>query len=288
MMSLETEVKKIWYMILTNFWTQALFVVGIVMELIGITIGAGSYFFLTKVFQGTATVMEKYNTDVVSFIIIGLALNSMLSQSFIGFYNSLAVSYFNRSLERILISPTSVYTLFFSQMVSAYLFGLVRAILYLVIGALFFGLNINLSVMSVMLAVLVFLLGLVATNGLGMLLSLFFFYTHKGKGAANPIIMFAHTFADTFSGATFPVEILAKYAPWLYPISIFLPQTHTISIIRIILAGQGLSNPSTLVSVFYLIVFSLVVVPIGYFVVNSGIDRVRKEGYAVTGGVVVY
>ncbi|MGB9760135.1 MAG: ABC transporter permease [Thermoproteota archaeon] len=287
-MSLETEVKKIWYMILTNFWTQALFVVGILMELIGITIGAGSYFFLTKVFQGTATIMEKYNTDVVSFIIIGLALNSMLSQSFIGFYNSLAVSYFNRSLERVLISPTSIYTLFFSQMISAYLFGSVRAILYLVIGALFFGLNISLRITNVVLAALIFLLGLVATNGLGMLLSSFFFYTHKGKGAANPIIMLAHTFADTFSGATFPVEILAKYASWLYPISIFLPQTHTISIVRVVLAGQGLSNPSVLVSVFYLIVFSVVIIPVGYLIISRGIDRIRKDGYAVTGGVVVY
>lgn len=287
-MHLEMEIKKIWYMLLTNFWTQALFVVGIVMELIGIAIGAGSYFFLTKIFQGTTTIMEKYNMDAVSFIIVGLALSSMLSQSFIGFYNSLAVSYFDRSLERILISPTSIYTLFFSQILSAHLFGVVRTVLYLAIGVVFFGLNINLKIESIVLAILFILLGIAATTSLGMLLSLFFFYTRAGKSGANPFIMFAHTFADTFSGATFPVEVLAKYAPWLYPISVFLPQTHAISAVRLVLAGRCVSDPAILISVLYLITFTIIMVPIGYFLVSKGIDRIRKEGYAISESIVVY
>ena len=282
MISLKTGLKKIWYMLRTNFWIQYLFMIGIIMELVEIAIGAGSYFFLTKVFpQGTTAVMTEYDTDVVSYIIIGIALNSMLSQGLIGFYNSLVTSYFDRSLERVLISPTSIYSLLFSNMISGQLYGVTYTMLYLVVGVLFFG--ISLGTGNVVLAILLLLLGVIATTGLGMLFSLFFLYTAWGKGRPNPVIMFAREFASTFSGAIFPVKVLIGYAPWLYPICAFLPQTHALSAVRMVLGGAGLLAPSIMPDIIYLAVFALITVPVGYFLINRGLDRVRKQGYALEG-----
>jgi len=277
MKSLEIELRKIWYMILSNFRVRMLFATGIAMELVNIAIAAASYFFFTKVFQGTTAVMGKYGTDIVSYIILGIALNSMLMRSLTGFYSSLVMSYFNRSLERVSLSPTSIYTLLFSDTVSGHVYGVIHAVLYLVVGVLIFG--VDLGAGNAALAVLVLLLGVVATQGLGMLFSLVFFYTATGKGGPNPILMFTHTFANTFSGATFPVEVLIAFAPWLFPISAFLPQTHALSAVRMILKGASILSPPVIIDLTYLAVFAAVAIPIGYYVIKKGLDRVRKEAY---------
>lgn len=275
MISLEMELKKIWYMMLSNFRVRFLFAFGIVMELINVAIGAGSYFFLTKVFQGTTEVMGKYGTDVVSYIILGIALNSMLMQSLTGIFSSLVESYYDRSLERISLSPTSIYTLLFTNMVTGYASRALNSILYIIIGLLIFGMNFGRG--NTVLAILVLLLGLAATVGLGMLLCLLFFYTATGKGGPSPIIMFATTFANTFSGATFPIEVIIAFAPWLFLISAILPQTHALSAIRLILNGSSLYD--VLGDIAYLVVFSVITIPIGAYLIKRGLDKVRREGY---------
>jgi ABC-type polysaccharide/polyol phosphate export permease len=146
------------------------------------------------------------------------------------------------------------------------------------VGILIFGINLGRG--NVILVILVLVLGTVATLGFGMLLSQIFFYTSTGKGGANPILMFAHTFSNTFSGAIFPVEVLRDFAPWLYPISILLPQTHALSAARMILKGVSPSDPSVAADIIYLIVFAVIMIPVGYYLIRRGMDRIRKEGYA--------
>jgi len=278
MTSLEMELKKIWYMMLSNFRVRFLFAFGIVMELINVAVGAGSYFFLTRVFPpGTADVMSKYGTDVVSYIILGIALNSMLMQSLTGIFSSLVESYYDRSLERISLSPTNIYTLILTNMMSGYFNRALNTILYLVIGLAIFGMNLGSG--NGALALLVLILGLAATVGLGMLLCLVFFYTATGKGGPSPILMFAYTFTNAFSGATFPIEVIIEFAPWLFLISAFLPQTHAISAIRMILNGSSLFDASVFADIAYLIVFSAITIPIGYYLIRRGLDKVRREGY---------
>jgi ABC-type multidrug transport system permease subunit len=177
-----------------------------------------------------------------------------------------------------MISRTIIYTLLFSNMASGYLKHLIDAMLYLAMGALIFGINLGKG--NAPLAILVLVLGMVSTFGLGMLLSQIFFYTSTGKGGPNAVLMLASTFANTFSGATFPVEVIIAYAPWLYPISAFLPQTHTLSVIRIILNGASLSDFSVLSHIIYLIIFAFITIPIGTYLFRKGLDHIRKEGYA--------
>src|SRR6266508_377962 len=121
MTSLAMEMKKIRYMMLADFRVQMLFRLGLVLQIVNIAIGAGSYYFLTTVFQGKSEVMGRYGTDVVSYILLGMTMNPVLMTSFTGIFRALVMSYSNRSLERIMMTPTSVYTLFFSRMAGGYI-----------------------------------------------------------------------------------------------------------------------------------------------------------------------
>src|SRR5215510_11037328 len=134
MTSLTMEMKKIRYMVLADFRVQMLFRFGLVLQIVNIAVGAGSYYFLTTVFQGQSEVMGRYGTDVVSYILLGMTMTPMLRTSFAGVYSSLTMSYASRALERIMMTPTSVFTLLFSQMAGGYIASALSSLLTLLVG----------------------------------------------------------------------------------------------------------------------------------------------------------
>jgi hypothetical protein len=208
MTSLTMEMKKIRYMALADFRVQMLFRLGLVLQIVNIAIGAGSYYFLTTVFQGKSEVMGRYGTDVVSYILLGMTMNPVLMTSFNGIFSALVMSYSNRSLERIMMTPTSVYTLFFSRMTGGYIASVLSSLLTLLVGVAVFGVRLGKG--NPLPALLLLLLGAISTVALGMLLAQIFFYTDTGKGGGGPVMGFVHTFVGAFTGATFPVEVLIQ------------------------------------------------------------------------------
>src|ERR1041385_8278080 len=133
------ELKKIRYMVLADFRVQMLFRFGLVLQIVNIAIGSGSYYFLTTVFHGQAEVMGRYGTDVVSYILLGMTMNPILMTSFTGIFSALMTSYGNRTLERIMMTPTSVYTLFLSRMAGGYIASVLSSLLTLLVGVALFG-----------------------------------------------------------------------------------------------------------------------------------------------------
>jgi len=97
------------------------------------------YYFLTTVFQGQSEVMGRYGTDVVSYILLGMTMTPMLRTSFAGVYSSLTMSYASRALERIMMTPTSVFTLLFSQMAGGYIASALSSLLTLLVGVTLFN-----------------------------------------------------------------------------------------------------------------------------------------------------
>jgi ABC-2 type transport system permease protein len=275
MTSLTMELKKIRYMVLADFRVQMLFQFGLVLQVVNIVIGAGSYYFLTTVFQGQSEVMGRYGTDVVSYILLGMTMNPVLMTSFIGIFNALVMSYNDRTLERIMMTPTSIYTLFFSHMAGGYITSALSAMLTLLVGVALFG--VRLGEGNPLPALLLLLLGAISTIALGMLLTQIFFYTDTGKGGGGSVMIFLHTFVGAFTGATFPVEVLPGWLGW---VSALLPQTHAIRSARLTLAGLPWTDSIVLGDIAYLVGFCLLVLPIGIWLIRRGLEKIRQEGYA--------
>ena len=275
MTSLIMELKKIRFLILADFRVQMLFRLGIVIQLVNIAIGATSYYFLTTLFRGPSSVMQRYGTDVISYIILGLTMNPIFMTSLTGFIGALENTYMSRTLERIMMAPTSVYSLFFGRMANGYISSIISSGLYLLVGlAVFhvrFGQGNPLSVLPVLV------LGAIGTIAMGMLLAQVFFYTYTGKGSSGPVVIFVQTFVNVFTGATFPIEVLPGWLRW---ISLILPQTHAIRAIRLMMTGRPLKDPLVLGDITFLIGFCLVMIPVGLWLMRKGLERMRREGYS--------
>jgi len=275
MASFAMELKKIRYMILADFRVQMLFKLGILLQVVNITIAATSYYFLSTLFRGQSQIMDRYGTDVVSYILLGLTITPILITSLTGFMAALQSTYLTRALERIMMTPTSVYSLFFSYIGNNYISSLISSALYLLVGVVVFHLHIGKG--NPLTALVILLLGAISTVAMGMLLAQVFFYTYTGKGSSGPVVVFVNTFVNVFTGATFPVEVLPGWLRW---ISAALPQTHAIRGMRLVLAGLPITDSVVLVDVLFLIGFSLVMLPVGLWLMRRGLDRMRKEGYS--------
>jgi len=275
MSSLVLELKKIRYMILAEFRVQMLFRLGIVIQLVNIIIAATSYYFLVTLFHGQSRVMEQYGTDVVSYILLGLTMNPVLSTSLIGFIGALESTYLTRTLERIMMTPTSIYALFLSRMANGYLASALSSSLYLLVGVAIFGLRVGGG--NPLAALLILLLGAVSTVAMGMLLAQIFFYTYTGKGSSGPVVVFVLSFVNVFTGATFPVEALPVWLRW---VSVALPQTHALRGARLVLAGRSVSDTVVAADILYLVGFGVVTLPVGVFLMRKGLDKMRREGYS--------
>jgi len=275
MTSVALELKKIRYMMFADFRVQMLFRLGLVLQIINITIGATSYYFLTTLFHGQSQVIERYDTDIVSYIILGLTINPILTTSLTGFIAALQTTYLSRALERIMMTPTSVYSLLFSYIGNSYLTSIVSSVLYLLVGVLIFRIRIGNG--NPALALLIIVLGAISAIAMGMFLAQVFFYTYTGKGSSGQVVIFVNTFVNVFTGATFPVEVLPSWLRW---ISSALPQTHAIRGVRLVLSGRPISDPVVLGDLLFLIAFSFIMIPLGVWLMRKGLDRMRREGYS--------
>jgi len=138
-------VKKLHYLMWANFRPSFFFSFGLAMQFFNVLMGACSYFFLTQLFpQGGSEALSPYGANAVSYIIVGMALSPMLALSASGLYSSLVNSYYNRTLERISMSRTSVFSLFLSEMLSSFLASALTAFLYLLFGVLLFHVAVGL------------------------------------------------------------------------------------------------------------------------------------------------
>jgi ABC-2 type transport system permease protein len=274
MSSLIMELKKFRYMLLANFRVQMLFQFGLALQIVNVVIGAASYYFLTTVFQAQSEVMGRYGTDVLSYILLGITINPVLMTSLTGIFSALVVSYNSRALERIMMTPTNIYTLFFSEMAGGYLSSILSSLMTLLVGITLFGVRLGNG--NPFPALLLLLLGAISTTAFGMLLTQIFFYSDTGKGGGGLVINFVITFVNTFTGATFPIEVLPGWLGW---VSVLLPQTHAIRSARLTLAGHSWTDSTILGDISYLVGFCLLVLPVGIWLIRRGLEKIRQEGY---------
>ncbi|MCZ7669885.1 MAG: hypothetical protein M5U34_23245 [Chloroflexi bacterium] len=108
-----------------------------------------------------------YGGDYFSFVIIGIALGGYFSVGLTSFAGALRQSQMTGTLEAMMMTPTPVSWLIVGSAAWSYVYTTFRVLVYLVIGALFLGLD--LSQANYLGALVVLLLSIVSFASLGIL-----------------------------------------------------------------------------------------------------------------------
>jgi|YelNatPaOPRAMG01_1025707.scaffolds.fasta_scaffold21018_3 ABC-2 type transport system permease protein len=230
-------------------------------QILNILFGLAAWYYYT-LFTARGIIETSYGGDIISFLIVGVAINPILSTAITYPEYLLRFSYQGTySTGGFRISNWSVYYLAkisrLELLISYYLYSLsenlVNLGLYLIVGVAIFGFRINPQA-NYLAAFIAFILGYLSCLALGMFVACtYWILLDPGVSITNPYVWLVSQLPTIFSGVYFPVSVLPNSLRF---IGDFLPQTYTLSVIRYALLG-GKSFSALLPDISKLLIFSL-------------------------------
>jgi len=249
-------------------------------EIIQIAISMLVYKYISIVFGGDVPVFKPYG-GFVGFIIIGLAMNSLLDASLEAYYQAVGGLYFSKiglggqtlgMIDYLRLANVSPYTFMLAVVSFSYLTRITTALLYLLVGAIVFGVYINPSA-NISLALVLLICGLIACSGIGLISASMYWLAESYRGV-EPIKWGIRVLVPLISGVYFPMEYLPQELKYLNSV---LPHTYTINGVRDALI-KGVKATELWPSVERLILLSLIYVPIGILLLRYSLHLAWKKG----------
>ena len=144
-MKLTQELDKIYYFMKRDIISFSTYKTNILLSVVSAIFGALSYAFL----GANATVPSVTGMPYVTWLIIGLAFNTYLSQSL-----TLVQRTINPwSLEEVLVSPTGLVTFIVGSSLWGFIWSTLVIVIYLSIGIAAFGVVLSINVIGTMIVV---------------------------------------------------------------------------------------------------------------------------------------
>ncbi len=240
-----------------------------VMELFNIILSVAVFFFMSKLF-GTAFIpyLKAYGGDYFSFVLIGIALSDYLSLAMGSMASTIQGGQVMGTLEALLATPTEIPTIVISSSLYSFIWTSIRVIVYLIVGAL--GFKLNLASANYGGALLILVLTIIAFSSMGIISASFIMVLKRG----DPISWVFTNLSWLVGGLYYPVEVLPA---WLQKLSVFLPLTYSLSGMRLaLIKGYSLAQLST--QIWALVIFAAVMLPISIMGFKYAVRRAKLDG----------
>jgi ABC-2 type transport system permease protein len=260
---------KIFAFVKRDFQNEISYRISFLLQIFGIFINVSVFFFLSKLL-GSAQMpqLAEYSGNYFAFVLIGIAFTNYMGVALNSLSSSIREGQIMGTLEALLVTQTEIPTIIISSSVYGFLFTTLRVIIFIVIGVLFYGLDLSRA--NYAGAVIILLISIFAFSSFGILSASFVMVLKKG----DPV-------ASTFSGISwllggvyYPVSILPS---WLKPFSYFLPITYSLEGMRLALI-KGASFYNLLPSIFSLLLFTAILMPVSIYSFQYAIRLAKRDG----------
>lgn len=260
---------KSWAFFKRDLIENASYKTSFILELGGILANIFSFFFIAKLVGNSARpYLEEYGGEYFPFVIIGIAFSGYLSASLDSYTQAIGKEQGLGTLEALLITPTGFPTIVLGSAIWNFLFTSLRVIVYLLLGAAFFGLDMGRA--NVPAALVALLLTITSLSGFGIISAGFTLMLKRG----DPVNFFVGGFSKFLAGVYFPIAILP---PVVQKLSLFVPLTYSLRAIRLaILKGASVAALSSELGMLAL--FSLILLPLSIFFFKFSVRRVMMDG----------
>jgi ABC-2 type transport system permease protein len=260
-MKLMQELDKIYYFMKRDIISFSTYKTNILLSVVSALFGALSYAFWGAN-ASMPSVQELYGMPVVTYLLIGLAFNTYLSQSL-----TLVQRTINPwSLEEVLVSPTGLVTFIVGSSLWGFIWSTLVIVIYLAVGVFAFGVILSINIIGTALVVA---LGIGTFIGFSMIGAGILILTKQG----DPITTVTTIATNLFGNVLFPVQVMP---PELRLISFFVPQYYFFTCIRPMLTGQGIQ--AILPDLSILALMCTVILPVGYAIYAWCLKTAKKNG----------
>jgi ABC-2 type transport system permease protein len=235
----------------------------------GLMLALGAIYYLSRFVSPQASPqLARYGSSYLGFIIIGFILTELQQVAIGSFARRIRTAQLAGTLEAMLATPVRPWQILLSAPIGDFLEALARAVGYLLLARLGFGLRLSSARFGA--ALLVLLLAMSAFVGLGLLAAAATMFLRKGE----PIGWAISGLSVLVSGVIYPTAVLPG---WLRTIGDALPITHALEgVRRALLGGAGLGDVAR--SVAALGTFCALLVPLGLAAFATALRRARIDG----------
>ncbi len=261
------QLKQIMAFTKRDFFNWVSYRTAMTTQSISILIGVFSWGITASYVQ--KPVAEMYQSDYISFLIVGIAISNLVMPLVQGVERQLNPW----TLETVLMTGIKIPVFVIGNISWNYIFSALTFIPYLLIGIYVFNAQLNINIIS---AILAFTISAV------IMMSLAFISTgiRIVTKSTDPITWAINVLQNLLSGVAFPVVFLDEILfPGVSTFSWFLPQTWVYHLCRLaMLTNASLTDPSVLSDFLKGLLFAVILLPVGYFVLRWGVARSKKEG----------
>jgi len=260
---------RLWAFLVRDFYNETSYRFAFLISIGGVFLRALTFFFLSGFIESATTpIADSYNGDYFSFVIIGIALGGYFGTGLTSFANGLRQAQVTGTLEALMMTPTAVSLIIIGSSAWSYVYTTFRVLLYLLIGALFLGLD--LSNANVAAAMVILLLSIVSFASIGIITASVIMVVKRG----DPITAVFGSVANLVGGVFFPIAVLPG---WLQAVASLLPLTYALRAMRAALL-DGASWQTIAPDALALLVFCVVLLPLSLFIFRYAVERARQDG----------
>jgi ABC-2 type transport system permease protein len=255
------ELEKIWYFMKRDVISFSTYKTNILILVMTALFGALSFAFLGSS-AVSQSVMEMYNMDFTTYLLIGLAFSTYLNQAL-----TLVQKTINPwALEEVLVSPTRLTTFIIGSSLWGFIWSSAVVVIYLAIGVLVFGVVLSINVLGTLI---VLALGIGTFIGFSMIGAGVLILTKQG----DPVTALITIATSLFGNVLFPPQVMPA---GLQIIAYLLPQYYFFTCIRLMLTGWTI--PMILPELLILALMCAIIVPLGYGIYSWCLKTARKNG----------
>ncbi len=265
--------RKAWAFLVRDFRTQMSYRLALMMNVAGIFFSVAIFFFISKLLGNSINpYLTQYGGNYFAFVLVGLAVSGFMGTSMGVFASSINSAQTEGTLEVMLVTPTKLSEIVFFSSLWSFAFTAFNILVYLVIGALVFGLNLSHANIPVALIILALIVSIF--SGIGIISASFIMILKRG----DPVSWLFGSVAGIMSGTFFPIQVLPV---WLQKFSYIFPLFYGLRGMRLALL-KGASLSAVAPNILVLTAFVIAIIPLSLICFKYGVRRAKVDGSLAT------
>ena len=239
------------------------------LQFFGIFFNLLVFYFLSQLVGiSAAPYLKPYGGDYFAFVLIGLAFSGYFGVGLNSFAANLREAQTTGTLEAMLMTPTRLSTVIMSSSIYDYGFVTFQVFVYLALGGLLFGVQLDKGNTPAALVILV--LTIIAMTSLGIIAASFIMVLKRG----DPVTLLISSLAVLLGGVYYPVQLMPQ---WLQQLSRLVPITYSLDAMRRTLLADA-SFQEIMPDIIALAIFGIVLVPVSLLVFRYAVHRAKVDG----------
>jgi ABC-2 type transport system permease protein len=239
------------------------------LQILGIFPSVLMFYFLSGLFGNTfLNPLKAYGGSYFPFVLIGVAVQNYFTSALSSFAGGMREAQLSGTLEAVLSTPVSLPTFLFGSALYAFVLNSIKIGIYLTAGCLIAGIAFDMG--NILEVLLVIALSIAAFSSMGVFSASFIILFKKG----DPLNWAFSVISWLLGGVFYPVSVLPD---WLQTVSLFIPITHSLEVLRVLLLGHG-TLASVTSHILVLCVWAAVGLPVSYFCFAYALKQARNKG----------